>query len=206
MSDSIKNLKNAMNSELSLVDEGDGYNLYHSMLVKQHQQEFISDSHKAHERYKTVFKDNNLDCTLGYKFYNIFSLTVGSPLFYLLYRQISLAVRSIVNDTDPLWMQCWLNYHKSNEVLNWHGHYGCILHGYISIDPKNTTTEFKKFSIKNEVGLMYIGSPSTQHRVVVNEDYSDTRLTLAFDVADLSLNMQSKDQRVRHNLSFIPVP
>ena len=98
----------------------------------------------------------------GYRFYNIFALTSPSPLFWLLNRDLQTVVRTTLETDEPLWFQCWMNYHNPNNVLNWHDH-KFDYHGYISIEPHNTTTEFRQdgeplYSIKNEVGNIYFGA------------------------------------------------
>lgn len=46
-----------------------------------------------------------------------------------------------------IWMQAWLNYHDHDQVLDWHNH-SAPYHGYISIEPQDTTTEFGDWEIK----------------------------------------------------------
>jgi hypothetical protein len=57
-------------------------------------------------------------------------------------------------------------------------------HGYISIDPKNTNTEFEGYSIENRPGQIYIGSAFTRHRVVNKERFDGKRITLGFDLIE----------------------
>ena len=123
----------------------------------------------------------------GYRFYNIFALTSPSPLFWLLNRDLQTVVRTTLETDEPLWFQCWMNYHNPNNVLNWHDH-KFDYHGYISIEPHNTTTEFRQdgeplYSIKNEVGNIYFGPGwDRQHRVVAHEEFETPRITLGFDI------------------------
>ena len=81
-----------------------------------------------------------------------------------------------------MWMQAWLNYHNHDQVLGWHNH-DWDYHGYISIDPKNTVTEFRDYKIENKVGQIYFGLGQREHRVVCLDEFSDTRLTIGFDVS-----------------------
>ena len=131
----------------------------------------------------------------GYRFYNVFNLTSPSPLFYHLLKEISPIVRkhlgnSGVNPDDPLWMQCWMNFHKPDQVLDWHDHH-FPWHGYISIDPKDSITKFREYlpegtydyNIHNKIGNIYLGPGfSRMHKVVVNNDYEGDRITLGFDI------------------------
>ena len=136
---------------------------------------------------KGTIKDMAKADMSGYRFYNVFNLTSPSTLYCLLYNNIKKIVRNTLGNNQPLWMQCWMNFHKQQEVLKWHDHH-FPYHGYVSIDPKNSTTEFKqgslRYNIENVVGNIYFGPGwERMHRVVVNEDYDDSpRITLGFDI------------------------
>ncbi len=131
---------------------------------------------------------DNMDTNFsGYRFYNLFSLTAPSPLFWLLMKDIRTVVRTHLNTDEPLWMQCWVNMHEPHEVLNWHDH-KFDYHGYVSIDPKSSTTKFRDgrgplYEINNEVGNIYFGPGwERMHKVCVNEQYEGKRITLGFDI------------------------
>ena len=136
-----------------------------------------------------VFLDGEKDFS-GYRFYNIFALTAPSPLFWQLYRDIQTVVRTTLAHDEPLYMQCWMNYHTPDKVLKWHDH-KFPYHGYVSIDPKNTTTKFRNgedpvlYEINNEVGNIYFGAaPGRYHKVFVNDDFGGRRITLGFDIVE----------------------
>ena len=78
-------------------------------------------------------------------------------------------------------MQCWLNYHTPDKVLDWHTH-EWNYHGYISIDPKDTKTVFDGYEIDNEIGNIYIGPGYRYHKVVTKDNFYEPRITLGFDV------------------------
>jgi hypothetical protein len=124
----------------------------------------------------------------GYRFYNIFALTSPSPLFWQLFQDIRTVVRTTLDTSDPLWMQCWMNYHRPEDVLKWHDH-KFPYHGYVSIDPKKSTTKFRNgtgpilYEIKNEVGNIYFGAGFNRyHQVFVDEPFEGARITLGFDI------------------------
>lgn len=187
--------------DLNGITKNDEYALYQIPFVENYQQEIVLDARLAYQKFQSVFEQGN--STWSYAFYNLFSITVGSPYFYHIYRCIVAAIRDRVGDDRPLWMQCWLNYHKMDEVLSWHHHHTVdfITHGYLSIDPKNTVTEFKEFTIENTAGKLYIGNPGLEHRVVVREPFQGDRITIAFDVKEYN-----HDSSKTNNLSFIPIP
>ena len=150
------------------------YKIYQSKYIIEHQSEIVKQCHKVKENY-------NGDMTLDYFKYNIFSLTAGYYSFYEIYKELILLVKSKLGN-KRMWMQAWLNYHNHDQVLGWHNH-DWDYHGYISIDPKNTVTEFRDYKIENKVGQIYFGPGQREHRVVCLDEFSDTRLTIGFDVS-----------------------
>jgi hypothetical protein len=150
------------------------------------------------------------DTTWSYRSYNIFSYASTSVAFYYLWKQTVNCIREYVGDDRPLWMSGWLNFHKSNEVLDWHNHLGSVCHGYISIDPKNTKTmfntgNFKKYEIQNEAGLLYLGPSGINHKVEVLEDFEGHRITLGFDVTDFADTLHASNADNPAELNWIPV-
>ena len=150
------------------------YKIYQSKYIVEHQSEIIEQCCKVKQNY-------NGDMTLDYFKYNIFSLTAGYYSFYEIYKELILLVKSKLGN-KRMWMQAWLNYHNHDQVLGWHNH-DWDYHGYISIDPKNTITEFRDYKIENKVGQIYFGLGQREHRVVCLDEFSDTRLTIGFDVS-----------------------
>ncbi len=188
-----------MNKELIGIKKNKDYSLYSSPLVITHKKAIIEVVNNTHDKFKELFKTS--DSTWLYDKYNIFTLTAGSDYFYCIYQQIAAAVRDRIGDSRPLWMEAWLNFHMEDEVLDWHFHdVNYIAHGYLSIDPKNTVTEFEQFTIENKVGNLYIGKtgPGFNHAVRVRERYDGVRITIAFNVIDKSFSHQN-------NLSHIPI-
>lgn len=155
--------------------------LYKSNLIIENHSIFIDKCQTAYNKITNKF--NTKDTTEIYKEYNIFSIMAGCPYFFNLYSQLKKIIRAYELNDSPLWMQAWLNYQKPNEVLNWHNH-EWPYHGYISIDPQNTVTEFEDFKIDNEIGNIYIGPGLKQHRVVVKEFFNKPRITIGFDVTN----------------------
>ena len=158
------------------------YKLYQSKYIVEHQSDIISQCHDAKKFYMQLPTRNATgDMTADYFNYNIFSLTAGSYPFYEVYKELVSFVKSQLGE-QRMWMQSWLNYHDHDKVLGWHNH-DWDYHGYISIDPKNTVTEFRDYKIENKVGQIYFGPGKREHRVVCLDEFSDTRLTIGFDIA-----------------------
>lgn len=162
---------------------------------------FIDDCYKAHEVIAKRFPDQ--DSTSNYQNYNIFSVTSPKRHWYNLYKQLCQTIRQTVGTDEPLWVQTWLNFHDPDTVLDWHAH-EYEFHGYISIDPKSTTTLFGNgaYEIKNEVGNIYLGQGYIRHKVQVDEFFEGKRITLGFDV----MNRYDEIETGRNmNLGLYPV-
>lgn len=163
------------------------YKVWDIEFVEANKDLFVEQSFMFHKAIQQAVNDE--DTTRSYRKYNIFQITGGSLGFYVLFKNVTQNIRDYVGDDRPLWMSGWLNFHKSSEVLDWHDHYGSLCHGYLSIDPKNTTTKFEDYDIENKVGRMYLGPSERLHKVVVNEPYEGHRITLGFDVSDDTDNL-----------------
>ena len=60
--------------------------------------------------------------------------------------QLTDIIKDYLPNENKMWFQSWVNYHKPNEVLDWHNHLWHT-HGYMSLDPKETDTIFKNYTI-----------------------------------------------------------
>ena len=118
-------------------------------------------------------------------------------LFYKLFKELNSYIRDFVGHSNPLWMHSWLNYHETPKKLSkilgkeqgYHGH-ASKYHGYISIDPQDTTTIFKnKLQINNKIGQIYIGPGNFllkdnfdfDHCVIENSPITKPRITIGFN-------------------------
>jgi hypothetical protein len=185
------------------------YELIDLQFIKDNKEEFIKNAILAHERFVFNYGKtfNEMSSTWFYKYYNLATLTVGCPLYYKFYIELQKIIRKTVNDDRPLWFQSWLNFHNQDEVLNWHHHPFCLLHGYVSIDPKKTETQFENFKIINEIGKLYIGKSGLKHKVNVLEPFKGKRITIAFDVIEEKHinNNPTITNNLNVNTGFIPV-
>jgi hypothetical protein len=185
----------------------ENYKLHQSKLIQNNYQNFIVQCSTVSNIIKN--KLNTTDTTWNYYRYNLFSVTSSSILFYELYKELNYHIRSFVGDDRPLWIQSWLNYHKGDEVekkLHPHSH-EWDYHGYISIDPQDTTTIFHKgYEIQNKIGQIYLGlgngqenqRPELTHYVKINKPYTGTRITIGFDLATSPNNFLNE-------MTFIPL-
>ena len=193
-----------MITPITSIEKNEDYVLYNSPFISKNYKGLIADCNLGNKRYKDVFKTSDRGMTQDYQMYNIFSLTARSEGFYIIYQQVVKVIRDFVGDSRPLWMQCWMNHHLQDEVLKWHHHERYfVAHGYVSIDPKNTVTQFKNYDIENKIGNIYLGKPGEEygHQVVVREPYEGYRITLGFDVID-----SFSEPSLKPNLSLIPIP
>jgi hypothetical protein len=181
------------------------YNLYDIEYIKDNQEEFIKDADLAQLRFNYNFP--NFSSTKLYRYYNFFNLTVGSLHYYNLLSDIKDIVRDYANTQDPLWLQSWINYHKFNEILDWHQHTDSTFHGYVSIDPKDTKTVFTNYEVVNKVGKVYIGQSYVPHKVVALSDFESPRITLGFDIFDITAmnKMYTNYGAIDVNIGMIPI-
>jgi len=168
--------------------------------IKEHQSEFIKHLTHSHD---ALTQFGIINTTGNYHEYNIFGATSPSVHMYKLYGTLRTLIRELLGDDQMLWMQSWVNYQTRDHVLDWHNH-DAKWHGYVSIDPKDTCTEFEHgFKVENKVGNIYFGPGHNSHRVVNNSDYDGVRITVAFDI--LTEENSSPDQDPTHNFGCIPL-
>tara|TARA_R110002124_G_C8704758_1_gene494303 strand:+ start:146 stop:670 length:525 start_codon:yes stop_codon:yes gene_type:complete len=154
--------------------------IFESKLIQNNHSLFVDKCNKTYERITYLI--NNKDTTWNYNLYNVFTVTAGDVYFHKLFKELVNIIKNYHKKDEPLWVQCWLNYHSDKQVLDWHDH-KWLFHGYISIDPKDTKTIFENgFEVKNKPGNIYIGPCNVKHKVVVEKPYSGYRITLGFDV------------------------
>ncbi len=180
------------------------YLLYQSKYIVDNQRQLFDDIDQAHINFKRLFPD--ADSTWSYTKYNIFVLTAPSTAFYGLYKELCGLIRQQLGPDRPLWMQAWINYHRPEQVLDWHEH-GYEFHGYISLDPKQTRTVFENYTIENKTGQIYFGPGSRKHKVEVIEPFEGHRTTIGFDVHTLPQSPYIKEyiERPFVDMSLIPV-
>jgi hypothetical protein len=61
----------------------------------------------------------------------------------------------------------------------------------------DSDTVFEQYSIKNEIGNIYVGPGHRKHKVIVNKPYTGERITLGYDV--------TKVGNLKGNISLIPI-
>ena len=181
------------------------YMLVNLPYIKNNKKHFKKYANLAYERFKFSYGDQS--STAFYRYYNCISLLVGSTYYYKMFQDLFKIIRKYSKSKKSLWVQCWLNFHKENSLLKWHSHPDALFHGYISIDPKNTETVFKKYTIKNKIGNVYIGPSLNEHKVISKKSYTDDRITIGFDVIDEKTikKLYKKYGEVDINTSFLPV-
>jgi hypothetical protein len=160
------------------------HKVYTSQTVIDNHAKFIDNCAYTNDLLKNEFPEAP-NTTWIYNQYNIFSYTSSSIIFYDLYQDLNKVIRDYVGDDRRIWMQAWINflsYDEIENVLGPHGH-DWDIHGYIAIDPKDTTTEFTKFAIKNEIGNIYLGpcGDDYKHRVINDGKWDGNRITIGFD-------------------------
>ena len=171
------------------------YKVYKSSVILQNLDNLINDLNWC--KNLNMFKDY----TRSHNQYNLFSLNPNSLVLNMLFIELKKKIRKFLQTDEPLWIECWLNYHYPNEVLTRHNHYW-PWHGYISIRPFDTTTVFDNYEIKNKVGNIYIGEGHNAHYVKVNKPFYEPRITIGFDIKDTNRKIDMKNDT---HFSFIPL-
>jgi hypothetical protein len=184
-------------------DEEHGYELHRSDLIVEHQKEFVELCHLSIYKFKRIFGEKS--STWTFASYNTFAMTAGSVVFHKLYHELQAVIRDFTREEGPIWFQSWLNFHMPSEVLDWHRHRNSVVHGYISIEPHKTKTEFETYEILNEVGNLYIAPSGQKHKVTVLEKFATPRITIAFDVFNEANIAQMYKEGKHVNLSVMPL-
>jgi hypothetical protein len=184
---------------ISLIEDNKEYNyrIYKSDSIINHHKEMMYIINTAHTILMKKYGKINPSSTWLYQTYNIFSLVGQSECFHELFKDLISLIKDYLPNENKMWFQSWVNYHKPNEVLDWHNHLWHA-HGYISLDPKETNTVFKNYTIKNEIGNIYVGPGYREHKVEVLNSFEGERVTLGFDVT-------IKPELPNGILSFIPI-
>ena len=158
------------------------YKIYKFDYIKNNQPEIIETAILCRDG---LLQDGFGDTTRSYYLYNIFSVSSPSLHYLNIFRRLRDIIRENVKE-ENIWLQAWLNVHDYDTVLDWHNHTSPY-HGYIALEPQDTTTQFENWEVKNECGNIYFGHGNVRHRVVNNSHYSGKRITIGFDVMPASL-------------------
>lgn len=170
----------------------------------------IADScYKMYDIIKNNFGDRPRDysgqstMTTGvYAQYN--TLLYPLPEFHALYEGIR-EMFHMVNDQpdEKFYMQCWLNFYRTGEFIDWHGHWEPEFkswHGFYCVSGKGSCTTYKlPPDHEKEVAI-----PTVLNQIVLsksdgdlhrssdwNEDYP--RITIAFDIVPGRLLISTSD-------------
>ena len=181
------------------------YMLVNLSYIKKDIDHFKKYAYLAHKRFE--FNYGKKSSTAFYRYYNCISLLAGSIKYYKMFKDVFKIIRKYSKTKKPLWFQCWLNFHKEKDLLQWHNHPDALFHGYISIEPKKTETVFKNYIIKNKTGNVYIGPSLNYHKVISKDPYITERITIAFDVIDEKTikKLYTKYGEVDINPNLLPI-
>ena len=155
----------------------DNYKIYKFDYIKENQSDIIRVADICHSN---LVSEGFGDTTWSYYLYNIFSASSPSLHYYRIFKKLRDIIREHVKE-EHIWLQAWLNMHDHDTVLDWHNH-TAPYHGYISIEPQDTTTQFEDWEVVNECGNIYFGNGNVRHRVVNNSHYTGKRITIGYDV------------------------
>jgi hypothetical protein len=117
--------------------------------------------------------------------------------FHELYTEIKTLFNNVLidnkmNDNNTkYYIQCWLNYYKKGDFINWHGHWDPHVkswHGFYCVDVEDSYTSYiipnnnKVINIKSENNKIVISkSNGDKHKSSIWQ-YDHPRITIAFDI------------------------
>jgi hypothetical protein len=190
------------------------YLLFDIPIIQEKQELLITQTANAVHRFKVnnqyLIQSNPLPDNITWYFqkYNIFNLCACHQEFYNIYKGLVGGIKEYYKQTETLipnqlWLQSWVNSHTPDQVLRSHDH-DWPIHGYISIDPKESDTVFTEsrngaelFRIRNRPGQVYIGVGKRFHHVEMLSPFDGQRITIGFDL--------EHRERIFDNLGFFPV-
>jgi hypothetical protein len=158
----------------------------------------VNNCHDLHDYIKSNFGDMPQDynghstLTTGvYRQYNLFLYPFAE--FHKLFKSVT-QMFYLLNDepNEMFYMQCWLNFYRAGEFIDWHHHWPKELktwHGFYCVSGKGSHTSYRlPPDLKQEIII-----PTKLNQIVLsksdgdkhkssdwNEDYP--RITIAFDI------------------------
>ena len=119
--------------------------------------------------------------------YNL--LSYPFPGFHNLYTEIKTMLYEIHSSQDTYYIQCWLNYSKNNEFIDWHHHwkFDNSYHGFFCVDTYPSKTTYKLddntiFDVISEDNLLIISSSTRDFHRTWPWTEDRPRITIAFDI------------------------
>lgn len=151
---------------------------------------FNNEEYKSeHATYDDETGKVSLTTTL-YSSYNIFMYPFDQ--FHELYTEIRTMFRECCIDEEQYYIQCWVNFYKKGDFINWHHHWlpeKRAWHGFFCVDCEPSKTTYRlpgvdePVDIVSEDNLLVLGpSNGDTHRTWPWEDENRDRITIAFDI------------------------
>jgi hypothetical protein len=137
-----------------------------------------------------------------YSYYNLLLYPYGQ--LYELYREIVTLFKEVAEkdnvdlEKNPYYIQCWLNFYRKGEFIDWHGHWNHVnkeippYHGFYCVTGEGSKTTYKLGHAKE-----WIDIPTIENQIVISKSTSDMhrtwpwegdkpRITIAFDIVSRS--------------------
>lgn len=125
-----------------------------------------------------------------YSTYNLFMYPYDE--FYNLYQEIKTFFRECCIDEEQYYIQCWVNFYKQGDFINWHHHWipeKRTWHGFFCVDCEPSKTTYRIPGVSEEVDivsednlLVMSRSNGDTHRTWPWEQSDRDRITIAFDI------------------------
>jgi hypothetical protein len=117
------------------------------------------------------------------------------PQFYELYEAIKETFNEAVpkeeREGNKYYIQCWLNYYREGEFIDWHGHWPSRCnswHGFVCVDVEPSVTTYSipgkgEVDVNNRDNTIVISrSDNDMHRTWPWPYADRIRMTIAFDI------------------------
>lgn len=166
-------------------------------------------------RFVSDHSDYSGQSTMTTKLYSKYNLLMYPfPPFHDLYRNIQETFHELNgNDTSYNYIQCWLNYYREDEFIDWHGHWPSEMktwHGFFCVDCEPSHTTYRLYNNEKDINvesknnqLVISRSDGDQHRTWPWPYADRPRITIAFDIVSADFFMgPDKTNWVNH---WIPI-
>ena len=134
--------------------------------------------------------------TVSTKLFNSYNvLLYPLPQIWELHQEIRTMFREVSKSDEPFFTQCWLNFYKTGDFIDWHRHGAPELnswHGFFCVDVEPSKTTYRIPNVVNDVDiigkdnlLVLSKSDGDKHRTW-GWDFERPRITIAFDIVPAS--------------------
>ena len=173
------------------------HNYIHLFKFDLDKEKLLDSSKKIYKLVENNFKNNEtnhqIKSTLTTKLYESYNyLMYPFDEVHNLYTNIKTSFDILKDGSEKkYYIQCWLNYYKKGDFIDWHYHWGKekeTWHGFYCLDCEPSFTSYKipnfkdAINIYSEDNLMVISKSNGDEHRTWPWEYDKPRITIAFDI------------------------